>query len=265
MVYDASGKGVTVVRLSGPMMAWPSPAQYRTKSTYETPTYSTLVGLLHAAGGVSRSAQPPEHLAQPHIAIRVENPGTIGKDYQTVNPPPPEKYRHLSEKDAKELATVRKPDGNVDKNALLIEKQYVQDQTVLVAYADPDGEIWETFSHPHWALYAGRKSCVLTHPFLIGHISTANLFNVFSLIPYVEHLSSHAETRKKNMGNDKKPVIFFSPPDTDYSTQETRYDEPGKGDSVGHKYSKKKRWETHIATPMSVKNYHEMISYVEKI
>ena len=75
---------VLVLRLAGPMQSWGSDSRFTRRSTEAFPTKSALVGLLGAAQGRRRS-DPIEDLAELSVAVRVDQPGQLLRDFHTAH------------------------------------------------------------------------------------------------------------------------------------------------------------------------------------
>lgn len=75
---------VLVLRLAGPMQSWGSSSRFTRRSTEAFPTKSALVGLLAAAQG-RRRVDPIEDLAQLRVAVRVDQPGQLLRDFHTAH------------------------------------------------------------------------------------------------------------------------------------------------------------------------------------
>jgi CRISPR system Cascade subunit CasD len=76
---------VLVARLAGPLQSWGAEPKLKTATTHPTPTWSGVRGLLRAALGHSRDANPADvaWLDELTVAIRVDSPGTVLVDYHT--------------------------------------------------------------------------------------------------------------------------------------------------------------------------------------
>lgn len=80
----AEADHVLVLRLAGPMQSWGSRSQFNRRDTDDQPTKSGIVGLLAAAAG-RRRGDPIEDLVGLRLAVRVDQPGTLLRDYHTVS------------------------------------------------------------------------------------------------------------------------------------------------------------------------------------
>ena len=156
------------VRVSAPLASWGDGSVFRDRHTAPFPTLSALQGLMAAAAGLPRSEPWPKWLSGVSVAFRVERRGTLVSDFHTVNPVDVRRYKRLSEKDRAKLAVVRKASGAREDNPVLTRRFYVADAEYLVLVGDSEGEARAALTAPRWALYAGRKSCPLSEPFVLG-------------------------------------------------------------------------------------------------
>ena len=199
---------ITVVRLAGPLLAWPSPAKYRHRHTEPGPTLSAVQGLLAAAAGVTRGAPRPSWVQDAALAIRLDCPGSVLLDYHTINPADRSRYRWLSSRDRSKVRTVVKASGGDHQDTISTERYYRQDQAVLVFIDDPDSAAYRALQHPTFTVFAGRKACVLSFPFVLGQVA-APLEVALGTVPTM------ASSERQIEG-----VLFHAP------TMLTKYKEP---------------------------------------
>lgn len=156
------------MRVSAPLVSWGDGSVFQDRHTAPLPSLSALQGMIAAAAGLPRSEPWPEWLREVSLAIRVERRGTLVSDYHTVNPVDVRRYRNLSEKDRGKLVVVRKASGARHDVPIVTRRFYVADAEYLVLVGDPDGKVLAALASPRWALYAGRKGCPLSEPFVLG-------------------------------------------------------------------------------------------------
>lgn len=137
---------VLLIRLSGPMQSWGDSSRYARRTTRREPTKSGIVGLIASALGRTRE-DAVDDLAQLELAVRVEQPGQLMRDFQTERP----------------------MDGG--KPMPLSNRYYLADACFLVAL----GGSMETLEKveaalrlPHRPLYLGRRSCPADMPLCLG-------------------------------------------------------------------------------------------------
>lgn len=132
---------VLVLRFSGPMQAWGDSSRFSRRLTRHEPTKSGVVGLLAAALGRSRE-ESVDDLAQLELAVRIDQPGKIIRDFQTE----------------------RMEDG---KSLPLSDRFYLSDAKFSVALGGPLDYLLElkgALLAPRWPLYLGRRSCPPDRP-----------------------------------------------------------------------------------------------------
>lgn len=177
----------TVLRLSGPLMAWPASAKHRQRFTETGPTYSALVGLLAAAAGVPRGADLPAFLRDARMAARLDRPGELCVDFHTINPRDLRNYWFLSEKDRKAVQhQVATADGGKYMDPVRSHRHYRADQVVTVLVEDPEGLVADAVLSPRWSIFAGRKSCVLDFPIFLGRFTAPSLEEAVRIVPVVD-------------------------------------------------------------------------------
>ena len=230
----------TVLRLAGPLMAWPDADRYRVRRTREEPTFSALQGLLCAAAGIGRGAARPDWITGAALAARVDRPGSVLRDFHTVNPRPAHPYRWLTAPDRKlAVATVVDAEGKARTATVVTERFYRQDQVVTVYVDDPAGRIADAMSHPVWAPFAGRKACAFSFPLLLGHWPGP-----------VGAAAVGAPTAARLAGSELEPlaVTLYQEPVTLVPTSsEVAADDPTG--QVGQGYGARRRWYTTSSPP----------------
>lgn len=132
--------------LRGPMQSWGHDSRYMVRETGPHPTKSGVIGLLAAAEGRRRS-DPIEDLAGLRFGVRVDQPGTVQKDFQTAF------------------------DWRTGKSMPLINRYYLAD-AVFVAGIEAPRQLLEGLSEalhkPRFPLYLGRRSCPANHDLVLG-------------------------------------------------------------------------------------------------
>lgn len=129
------------------MQSWGDSSRYRSRSTGEVPTKSGVIGLLAAAEG-RRRTDPVEDLAALTFAVRVDQPGTLLRDYQT----------------AQQWQTGGKTN--------LVTRHYLSDAAFIAAVQAPDRGVLEgleaALRSPRFPLYLGRRSCPAPPSLVLG-------------------------------------------------------------------------------------------------
>lgn len=135
-----------LLKLKAPMQAWGTESRYTTRHTHTEPTKSGVLGLLAAAQG-RRRTEPLEDLAELRFGVRVDQPGTLQRDFQTAI------------------------DWRTGKSQPLSYRYYLAD-AVFVAGVEGESELLRTLQEalhsPRFPLFLGRRSCPANHDVLIG-------------------------------------------------------------------------------------------------
>lgn len=175
---------VVVGRLAGPLQSWGAEPRLKTATTTPTPTWSGVRGLLRAALGHSRHADPADvaWLDDLTVAVRVDRPGTILVDYQTINPLPAsyDQFHGTSgdERGIVPLGTTLLKSGQAPRwligakpRPAVTTRHYLQDAAFLLLIEGPEQRLdtlCDALTQPRWALQLGRKSCTPATPILLG-------------------------------------------------------------------------------------------------
>jgi hypothetical protein len=139
-------------------------------------------GLLAAAAGVTRDQVRPAWIRDAQLAVRVDRPGSVLRDFHTINPPDRDRYARLSSHDQDKVRTVVKASGAEHTVPVVTERYYRQDQAVVVFVEDPDQAVYDILNSPAFTLYAGRKACTLSFPFVLG-CTTVDLESALAEVP----------------------------------------------------------------------------------
>lgn len=158
------GHATIVLRLAGPLQSWGSTSQFNRRDTDDRPTKSGVVGLLAAALG-RRRLEPIEDLVDLRLGVRVDQPGSLLRDYHTVSGSGGRPLLSAAT-NAKGVQTSTSP----KKFTHVTTRYYLQD-AVFVASVNGPAELMTAISDavmaPAFPLALGRRSCVPTQPILI--------------------------------------------------------------------------------------------------
>lgn len=135
-----------LLRLAGPLQSWGDSSRFTQRQTRREPTKSGIVGMLASALG-RRRTDPVEDLVRLDFAVRVDQPGTVVRDFQTA---------------------IRWETG---ESMPLSNRYYLQD-AVFVAGVAGDSSLVnglaEAVRKPYWAPFLGRRSCPPSKPVYMG-------------------------------------------------------------------------------------------------
>lgn len=139
---------VLALCLAGPLQSWGSSARFVRRTTEAAPTKSGVIGMLAGAKGLARGdADGLAPLAALRFGVRIDQPGTRVRDFQTAHHPVTDKSMPLSERfylaDAVFVAAV-------EGEAALIE------------------ELHTALRNPAYPPFLGRRSCPPARPVELG-------------------------------------------------------------------------------------------------
>ncbi|MEE1740141.1 type I-E CRISPR-associated protein Cas5/CasD [Streptomyces sp. BE147] len=137
---------VLLLRLAGPLQSWGSAARFTRRTTENAPTKSGVIGLLAAAQGRGRDADLTD-LATLGFGVRIDQPGTRLRDFQTAH------------------------HGDTDKAMPLSERFYLADAVFVAGVSGESGlvhRLHQSLLDPVFLPYLGRRSCPPSQPIPIG-------------------------------------------------------------------------------------------------
>lgn len=170
------GKPVLLLRLEGPLQSWGARSRWDVRDTQPEPTKSGIIGMLGSTLGYPMYDErlETELDAGLRFGVRVENPGRIIQDYQTITgflPTAEGKYRHSGLKMASSLEKLRS-DPNASPSTIISPRYYLEDAAFLIALEDTGVQpglltrCAAALQHPKWPPFLGRKACIPTRPIL---------------------------------------------------------------------------------------------------
>lgn len=131
-----------LLKLAGPMQSWGDASRHTRRETRLAPTKSGVLGLLAAAQG-RRRTDDIEDLAALRFGVRVDQPGTLTRDFQTA---------------------IRWKDGT----SMPLSTRYYLADAVFVAGVEGDDALIATLAdavrRPVFPLALGRRSCPTSEP-----------------------------------------------------------------------------------------------------
>ncbi|MET9111193.1 type I-E CRISPR-associated protein Cas5/CasD [Streptomyces zhihengii] len=155
---------VLALRLAGPLQSWGAAARFTRRTTESAPTKSGVIGLLAAAAGIDRGDDARlAPLAALRFGIRIDQPGTRIRDFQTA-------HHQVSE-----------------KSMPLSERYYLAD-AVFVAALEGDHTLLTSLHaalrNPVYPPFLGRRSCPPSQPVDLGLHEEAGLKEALRDIPW---------------------------------------------------------------------------------
>ncbi|WP_059010273.1 type I-E CRISPR-associated protein Cas5/CasD [Streptomyces specialis] len=133
---------VLTLKLAGPLQSWGASARFARRTTESAPTKSGVIGLLAAAQGRDRTADLTD-LAALRFAVRVDQPGTRVRDFQTAH--------HFDS----------------DKAMPVSDRFYLADAVFVAAVQGDDAlltDLHRALRRPVYLPFLGRRSCPPAEP-----------------------------------------------------------------------------------------------------
>jgi len=203
-----------VFRLYGMMASWGDIAVGEFRPTFSRPSKSAVMGLIAAAMGIRRNEEERQReLAAGYLmAIRIDNPGILLRDYHTIQVP------STGKSDVTSHFATRKEELAVPKdelNTLLSSRDYRCDAVYTICLWGrtasppyPVAAIKSRLENPAFVLCLGRKSCPLTLPVHAQIVTAENLAEALETArfpdnPFIVPLLRHNDIRIFWEGNEK--------------------------------------------------------------
>jgi CRISPR system Cascade subunit CasD len=203
-----------IFRLYGMMASWGDIAVGEFRPTFDRPSKSAVMGLIAAAMGIRRCEEERQReLASGYrMAIRIDSPGILLRDYHTIQVPSAgkddENYHFATRKD--ELAVPKD-----ELNTILSSRDYRCDAVYTICLGGrttappyPVAAIKSRLENPAFVLYLGRKSCPLALPVRAQIVMAENLAEAFEAVrfpddPFIAHLLRRNDIRIAWEGDEK--------------------------------------------------------------
>lgn len=170
----AMAKAILLLRLEGPLQAWGVRSRWDVRDTGPEPAKSGVIGLLGCALGCPMFDPYLEQLDRDlRFGVRVENPGVIIIDYQTITDYLPAAKGGYKVRDSTQ--SVSGPPSKLESESIapatiISPRAYLEDAAFLVgleAIAGQDNLLERcalALQQPAWPIYLGRKACIPTRP-----------------------------------------------------------------------------------------------------
>ena len=202
-----------IFRMYGMMSSWGDIAVGEFRPTFDRPSKSAIMGMVSAALGIRRDEEERlRELATGYLmALQIDAPGTLLRDYHTAQVPPSGKGRK------KTVFPTRKSELSVPKddlNTVLSSRDYRFDALYTVCLwsrtATPPyslATLKEYLEKPVFGLYLGRKSCPLSLPLEAQVVPADTISGAFSSAhfkdaPFLHLLESAKDVRVFWEGDD---------------------------------------------------------------
>lgn len=205
--------------LKGPMQSWGDESRFKTRATATTPTKSGIIGLIAAAQGRRRS-DSLEDLVELRLAVRVDQSGSLLRDYQTAQP---------------WLINPTAP-------AQLVTRYFLSDAAFVAAVEADDKqfleEIADALRNPTYPLFMGRRSCPV-HPGLVIGVVDSDAETALR-----EHKEWHATSQHKRESPKEVSLAVYRDGNPEEAGGVARQDVPISFDPQHRKYG----WRTVVRT-----------------
>jgi CRISPR system Cascade subunit CasD len=197
-----TGTAVMLLRLAAPLQSWGDSSAFNRRDTAGRPTKSGVIGLLAAAQGRARTDGITD-LGDLSLGVRVDQPGTLLRDYHTVSD-----YRGIPLPSASLNAKgTQKPTGPA-KYTHITQRFYLQDAVFLTAVQGPRdliGTLRHALTHPAFPLALGRRACVPTQPLLLDDDTQPTITAALTDTPWLA-----SEHTRRQLGRTGAPPAFVS-------------------------------------------------------
>jgi CRISPR-associated protein Cas5/CasD subtype I-E len=160
------------LRFAAPFQSWAGPRVTGNHvNTQAVPTRSGIIGLCAAALG-TRQGEWPNWLHELQIETRVDKPGIVMKEFQTINPRP-EAQRFVERiwiAAGNKGAAPPSFTPDAQKGTSIVRRTYLAGAEFLVRLSHPENTsaLSEAFANPGFSPYLGRKAFAPSFPFLLG-------------------------------------------------------------------------------------------------
>ncbi len=135
-----------LLRLAGPLQAWGTDSKVDTRTTDAHPSKSGVIGMIAAAMGRSRD-EPIDDLSSLRFGVRIDQEGTVLRDYHTAHHPTKEKLAYIT------------------------NRYYLEDALFLAGLEGDEEfltEIASSIARPYFPLFMGRRSCPVSGRVSLG-------------------------------------------------------------------------------------------------
>ncbi|MEU9064578.1 type I-E CRISPR-associated protein Cas5/CasD [Streptomyces sp. NPDC048430] len=214
-----------ILRLAGLLQSSGERGVFHYRDTCAFPTRSQLIGMFAAAQGRPRehALDPYPHLQAPDDAtapshrdltftIRIDQPGTLYRDYHTVGGGYPREQGLLTGNGTRREHA---------KATLVSHRDYLTGAVFTIAVQGPDPlitHIAETLERPRFGLFLGRRACLPDEPLILNPHSTDPITELLTRAPLTR-------TRPPTPTDTHLPTTFVwehPPPNADPTTPHDR-------------------------------------------
>ncbi|MFE1775528.1 type I-E CRISPR-associated protein Cas5/CasD [Streptomyces sp. NPDC059008] len=219
---------VLTLLLAGPLQSWGASSRFVRRTTESAPTKSGVIGLLASAQGTDRNDDVGlARLAGLRFAVRIDQPGTRQRDFQTAH--------HAA----------------TGKAMPLTERFYLSD-AVFVAAVEGDESLVTELRHalraPVYLPYLGRRSCPPARPVDLAVHSGCGLQEALQREPW------QAARWYQRMRRSDAQVDLVTLLETQDGTGDSLRDQPVSFSTAHRRHALR----TYTSTTISVPNPHSL-------
>ncbi|MFJ8745830.1 type I-E CRISPR-associated protein Cas5/CasD [Embleya sp. NPDC127516] len=228
------------------MQSWGDRSAFNRRETRPEPTKSGIVGLLAAAAG-RRREEDIEDLAGLRLGVRVDQAGSLMRDYHTVSD-----YRGQPLPQAGVSAKgIQKPTSPA-KHTHITQRFYLQDAVFVAGVEGPTDLITTlstAISNPAFPLALGRRSCVPTQPVNLGLRETGL---EAALTAEVWQIGDHA--RRRHTGKGRPATVQLSATFDDTDGDDVAHDQPVSFDPLRRAFTSRRIRHDWLTVPSGFHN-----------
>lgn len=215
-----------VLRLAGPLQSWGGQTDFNRRETLAEPTRSGVIGLLAAAQG-RRRGDPIEDLLDLRLGVRVDQPGSLLRDYHTVSD-----FRGVPLLSAQLSANGSQKRTQPAKHTAVTQRYYLQDAAFVAAVEGAEELLHglaAAIRRPAFPLALGRRACVPTQPLLLTEEPTGtelwsgSLDRVLERVPWQASEAVRQITQRRGQASTRTQLAMTV---DDFQGQELRTDVP---------------------------------------
>ena len=216
-----------LLKFSGPLQSWGTDSHFEIRHTDFYPSKSAVLGLIAASLGWRREDDRIETLNRFRFAVRVDQPGSMLKDYHTAHKP--------------EI----KRGGILDYKTYVTTRYYLQDAVFVAALGLEDAhnveKIAAALRFPYFQPYMGRRALPLPVDFLLGVVEGEPV-SVLCNLPW--QAADWYQAREKQRSSGRKRLSVFAENETSGSIARTRRDHVLSLAASGRRYLTRMEYET---------------------
>ncbi|MFI8404947.1 type I-E CRISPR-associated protein Cas5/CasD [Streptomyces sp. NPDC085463] len=188
--------------LAGPLQSWGAAARFSRRTTEPAPTKSAVIGLLASAQGIQRGDDEGlRPLSALRFGVRIDQPGTRLRDFQTAI------------------------HWETEKSMPLSERFYLADAVFVAAVEGPPSlltDLHQALRTPAYPPFLGRRSCPPARPLELGLHPDKDLLQALRHEPW--QVAPHHTRKHTGQSAVKLPVLYET---TDHTTNtDTLRDQP---------------------------------------